>query len=54
MMEHWRAALPDRIIDVAYEDVVEDVESEARKLLDRMELPWDPASSISTITRRSR
>lgn len=40
LMDHWRAVLPDRIIDVTYEDVVNDLEGEARKLLDRLGLDW--------------
>jgi hypothetical protein len=43
MMEHWREALPGRIIDVAYEDMVANVETEARSLLERLGLPSDPA-----------
>jgi hypothetical protein len=40
LMDHWRAVLPNRIIDVTYEDVVNDLEGEARKLLDRLGLNW--------------
>ena len=43
MMEHWRDALPGRIIDIAYEDIVQDIETETRQLLDQLALPWDPA-----------
>ncbi len=43
LMDHWRKALPGRIIDVTYENVVEDVEGESRALLDRLDLEWDPA-----------
>jgi tetratricopeptide (TPR) repeat protein len=42
LMDHWRAVLPDRIIDVTYEDVVHDLEGEARKLIDRLGLDWQP------------
>lgn len=39
----WREALPaDRYLEVRYEDVVDDVEREARRLLDFCGLPWDP------------
>jgi tetratricopeptide (TPR) repeat protein len=42
LMAHWRAVLPlDRFIDVDYETVVEDVESEVRRLVAFLGLPWD-------------
>lgn len=44
MMAHWRAVLPaDRFIEVDYENVVEDLEGEARRLIDFLGLPWDDA-----------
>ena len=43
LMDHWRAVLPDRIIDVAYEDVVEDLEGEAKRLIAELDLEWEPA-----------
>jgi hypothetical protein len=44
LMEHWRAVLPtDRFIEVCYEDVVADIESEARRLIDFCGLEWSPA-----------
>jgi hypothetical protein len=42
-MNHWRDVLPGRIIDVAYEDVVENLESEARRLVGDLGLDWEPA-----------
>lgn len=42
LMDHWRNVLPGRIIDVTYENVVDDIEGEARGLLDRLELEWEP------------
>lgn len=38
----WRETLPDRYLEVRYEDVVDDVEREARRLLEFCDLPWDP------------
>ncbi len=44
LMEHWRATLPtSRFIEVDYEAVVDDVEGQARRILEFLELPWDPA-----------
>lgn len=44
LVAHWRAALPaDRFTEVAYEHLVADLEGEARRLVDFLELDWDPA-----------
>ncbi|MFV1850170.1 MAG: tetratricopeptide repeat-containing sulfotransferase family protein [Thalassospira sp.] len=44
LMHHWRQVLPpNQFIEVEYESVVEDLEHEAKRLLDFLELPWDPA-----------
>ena len=41
LMAHWDKVLPDKILRVQYEDVVEDLESEVRRLLDFLGLPFD-------------
>jgi hypothetical protein len=42
LMTHWRSVLPPgSILDVAYEDVVDNLEGEARRLIDYCGLPWD-------------
>ena len=44
LMDYWRSVLPaGSILDVAYEDVVDDLEGQARRMLDYCGLPWDPA-----------
>ena len=44
LMAHWRATLPaSHFLEVDYEAVVEDVEAEARRMLDFLGLPWDEA-----------
>ena len=44
LMAHWRAVLPaSHFLEVDYEAVVDDVEAEARRMLEFLELPWDPA-----------
>ncbi|WP_417480223.1 tetratricopeptide repeat-containing sulfotransferase family protein [Maricaulis maris] len=41
---HWAASLPaDRYTEVAYEDIVGDLEGEARRLIEHCGLDWDPA-----------
>jgi tetratricopeptide (TPR) repeat protein len=42
LMTHWRSVLPPgAMLDVAYEDVVDDLEGQARRLIAYCGLPWD-------------
>ena len=41
LMQHWRDVVPGRFLELRYEQVVENVEQEARKLLEWCGLPWD-------------
>jgi hypothetical protein len=58
-MQHWRRAAPLPILDVRYEDVVADVETQARRLVEFCGLDWDPnclefhrtSRSVSTPSR---
>ena len=43
LMAHWRQVLPLKFIDLDYEALTQDFETEARRLIDFLELPWDPA-----------
>jgi hypothetical protein len=53
MMQHWRAVLPsERFIEVAYEDMVGDLECAARRLIAFLDLQWDPACLKFHETRR--
>ena len=52
-MDHWRRVLPHGfILDVHYENVVDDLEGEARRLLDYCGLVWDEACLRFYETRR--
>lgn len=43
LMEHWREVLPERaFLEVQYEDVVADPETNARRVIDFLGLEWDP------------
>jgi tetratricopeptide (TPR) repeat protein len=43
LMAHWHRALPSgRILDVRYEDVVADLEGQARRIVANCGLDWDP------------
>ena len=42
MMAHWRKVLPaGAMLDVSYEEVVDNLEAQARRLIDYCGLPWD-------------
>ena len=42
LMAHWRSVLPaGAMLDVSYEDVVDNLEEQARRLIDYCGLPWD-------------
>ena len=44
LMEHWAQVLPaDRYIEVDYEAVVDDLDGEARRLVNFLGLPWEDA-----------
>lgn len=42
LMDHWKRVFPGRILDVRYEDVVDDLEGQTRRLLDFIGLEFDP------------
>lgn len=41
LMAHWRNVLPLEILDVRYEDTVDEVQAQARRLLSFLDVPWD-------------
>ncbi|MDB5981087.1 MAG: uncharacterized protein JWQ69_2102 [Pseudomonas sp.] len=44
LMAHWRTLLPAAsFIEVDYESVVDDLEGQAKRLIDFIDLPWDDA-----------
>lgn len=43
LMAYWRRMLPDRIVEIAYEDLVRDQAAAARRLLDACHLAWEDA-----------
>lgn len=43
LMQHWQRVLPTgTILELRYEDMVTDTEGQARRLLQYLDLPWDP------------
>jgi tetratricopeptide (TPR) repeat protein len=43
LMAHWHRVVPGRIMDLAYEDVVTALEPTVRRLLDFVDVPFEPA-----------
>ena len=41
LMAYWRDVLGDRFIEIDYEDTVAELEPQARKLIEYVDLPWD-------------
>ena len=42
-MEHWHGILPGRILDVSYEALAQDPETQVRRITDWCGLPWEPS-----------
>lgn len=53
LMRHWDDVLPGRVLRVRYEDVVEDLEGGARRMLERCGLAFEPACLTFHQTRRA-
>ncbi|NNC99678.1 MAG: sulfotransferase, partial [Gammaproteobacteria bacterium] len=43
MMDHWEAVLPDFVLRVQHEDVVNDLETQVRRMLEFCALPFEQA-----------
>lgn len=52
-MSHWRRVLPIPVLELSYEELVEDVETQTRSLIEFVGLPWNPACLEFYKTRRS-
>jgi tetratricopeptide (TPR) repeat protein len=53
LMRHWDDVLPGRVLNVQYENVVEDLEGSVRRMLDHCGLPFEPACVAFHQTQRS-
>jgi Sulfotransferase family len=53
LMNHWNAALPGQILKIDHEDIVEDLESNVRRLLDFCGLEFESACLDFHKTERS-
>jgi len=41
LIEHWKELLPNNILEIQNEDVVEDLETNTRRMLEFIDLKWD-------------
>jgi tetratricopeptide (TPR) repeat protein len=53
LVDHWRAVMPETILEVHYEQVVTDLESQARRIIAYCGLGWDDACLAFHQTARS-
>jgi tetratricopeptide (TPR) repeat protein len=53
LMEHWNAVLPGKILTVRHEEVIDDLEGAARRMLDHCGLEFEPACLDFHQNRRS-
>jgi tetratricopeptide (TPR) repeat protein len=53
LMDHWDEVLPGDVLRVQYEDVVDDLEQQVRRLLEFCELDFEPACLAFHRTERS-
>lgn len=53
IMQHWQSLYGDRIISVRYEDMVRDLEAQAKRIISYLELPWNEACLRFFETERS-
>jgi hypothetical protein len=53
LMDHWRQVSGLEILDVDYEATVSDLPGQARRMLDFLDLPWDPSVLAFHKTERS-
>ncbi len=53
IIAHWQDVLPGPMIEVQYEDLVQDIETQAQRLIDFLGLEWDPACLNFHLTERA-
>jgi hypothetical protein len=52
-MDHWNRVLPNKILRVNNEDVIEDLEGQVRRMLEFLELPFEESCISFHETERS-
>jgi hypothetical protein len=41
LMEHWKKVMPETVVTVKYEDLVEDFEATAKRVINSCDLSWE-------------
>jgi hypothetical protein len=52
-MAHWDQALPGKVLRIQHEELVGDLESQVRRILEFLDLPFEPACLEFYKTERS-
>ena len=53
LMNHWDKALPNAVLRVQYEDVIDDIETQVKRLLDYCQLPFESSCIDFYKTKRA-
>jgi hypothetical protein len=53
LARHWMAWLPERMIEMNYEALTDDLEGQSRRLIEFLGLQWEPACLDFHLTERS-
>lgn len=53
LMAHWRGTVPNPVLEVVYEDLVADAESQSRRLIEFLGLAWDDRCLAAHESRRT-
>jgi tetratricopeptide (TPR) repeat protein len=53
LMSHWDEALPGKVLRIQHEELVDDLEGNVRRLLDHLEVEFEPACLDFHLTQRS-
>jgi len=53
LMAHWRATVPNPVLEMVYEDLVADAEGQSRRLIDFLGLAWDDRCLAAHQSRRT-
>ncbi|WP_438863057.1 tetratricopeptide repeat-containing sulfotransferase family protein [Neptunicella sp.] len=46
LMQHWRDVIPQAIYTIGYENVVADIDTQAKQLIEHCQLDWQPQCSL--------
>ena len=53
LMDHWKRLLPNRLLEVSYEDLTSDPKAQIHRILKYCKLPWDDKCLTFHKTKRN-